>query len=80
MYKVTYHDGSSEEINDEEEELLKSEVDFVSYKRSRTINYESISVEMSSNVGTVGLKKTMAYIRQQTEYECEQAVKKYLRS
>lgn len=75
MYRLTYSDGTVEDITDEDVQSLEDEVQFVGYKRSYSKNFNSVSIEMSSNVGHLGLKKTMKFIQQKVEYEASLKLK-----
>ena len=75
-FTLTYHDGSEETISQTEVEMLEEEINFVSYKRKMEIFKEEIAIEMSSNIGEPGLKKTMAFISKKVNYECNRAIDK----
>lgn len=73
-YTLTYYDGETETITNEEEATLSENVDFCSYKRSYSKNYNSVTIEIGASVGSLGLKKTITYCRQQAEYHAKKAI------
>lgn len=75
-YTLTYSDGESETITNEDVAVLEDNVQYVSYKRTLSKNYNTVSMEVSSSISHLGLKKTMAFVRQKAEYEVQSAFNK----
>jgi hypothetical protein len=74
MYSLTFHDGTTENLTEDDVKELEDEIQFVSYKKDYRRSDDGVSVEISSNVGHLGLKKTMAFVRQKAEYEARKAI------
>ena len=70
-YTLTYHDGSTEVLSSEELAVLEENVEFVSFRKTYSKNYNTASCEISANISHLGLKKTLTYVRQKADYEAK---------
>ena len=75
-YTLTYHDGETEEINSEELAILEENVQYVSFRKTYAKNYNTGSCEISANVSHLGLKKTLAFVRQKADYEAKKEMER----
>lgn len=75
-YKLTHADGSTDEISNEELAILEENVEYVSFKKTLSKNYNTVSCEISSSVSNLGLKKTITFCRQKAEFETQRALDK----